>query len=116
MRFDLTVPCNNCPFRYDVQPYLRPTRAREVANYAVHDNKTFPCHKTTGAENGQRARKAKHQQCAGALILARKTGAANAMFQIAERFGLFDPAALDLATPVYGSREAMVRAAEAAYG
>ncbi len=45
-RYTLRQPCNNCPFRTNVQPYLRPERAQEIAR-ALRDGGEFPCHKTS---------------------------------------------------------------------
>lgn len=66
-------PCGNCPFRKDLKGIstLGNKRAKEI----VEQNKVdgFVCHKTVdySLDNGEVDRKRK--QCAGAMILARKT-------------------------------------------
>lgn len=112
MRFDLTRPCKDCPFRTDIRPYLHPERAREIAEYMTKEGKTFPCHKTV-TYDGPRDR-SKEQHCAGALIFAENTGGVerNQMLRIAMRLRIFDPEALDTTSPVYRSVEDMVRAAD----
>lgn len=61
-------PCGNCPFRKDSQGIKRlgVERAKEL----LKDNETdgFVCHKTA-YKDGERKRK----QCAGAMILSKKT-------------------------------------------
>lgn len=50
MRFDLTRPCGNCPFRSDEPFYLRPERVREILGggkgKAWWPSPSFVCHKT----------------------------------------------------------------------
>lgn len=43
--FAVVRPCAHCPFRTDVQPYLRPERARDIAG-ALLAGEDFPCHAT----------------------------------------------------------------------
>lgn len=45
MKFEMTSPCENCPFRTDKPFFLGPERAREIAD-ALFADKTFSCHKT----------------------------------------------------------------------
>jgi len=40
-------PCKRCPFRRDVEPFLRPSRGKELAFHSTNPYSTFPCHKTT---------------------------------------------------------------------
>ena len=40
-------PCENCPYRIDVKPYLTPQRGRELAVIAGNPFQTFWCHTTT---------------------------------------------------------------------
>ena len=44
-------PCQHCPFRVDVRPFLRVERAEELAYNASNRYGTFPCHKTTEADD-----------------------------------------------------------------
>ncbi len=100
MKFNLNKPCADCPFRTDIKPYLRAGRAQEITNAVLRENKTFQCHKTLDKKMGS--------HCAGALVLVEKTKKPNAMIQIAERLGIYDPSKLDLDAPVYESQNAMV--------
>jgi len=40
-------PCEHCPYRNDVKPFLTPERGEELAYHALNPYNTFPCHKTT---------------------------------------------------------------------
>jgi hypothetical protein len=109
MRFDLTSPCGNCPFRSDRGHFgLYPERVRGILG-GGHGREhwpaaSFPCHKTIdygdGPEIGPHA-----QQCAGVMIILHREGRPNDAMQIAERLGLFDPTKLDLNAPVYRSTD-----------
>lgn len=108
MKFDLRRPCPDCPFTTTcLSGWLGRARAQEIADAVSREDKTFACHKTTRSGGSRKAR-ANEQQCAGAAIMVEKTGTANAMLQIAERFGLSDPARLDLGAPVFDSFAAFV--------
>lgn len=109
MQFDLVKPCDNCPFRTDIRPYLRKGRIAAIKQSLVRDNATFACHKTTRA-GGASGRKQQH--CAGALILCEKTDTPAGVIQIAERLGLYDPSRLDMSSPVFNSWEAADAAQE----
>jgi len=102
MEFQLTQPCDNCPFRSDVVPYLNQARAEEIALQL--ERHTFACHKTTHVSQGRdvmgRFAKRITQHCAGALILMLKTECLGDLQQIAERLGLFDPKLMKLDAPV----------------
>jgi hypothetical protein len=111
--YALTAPCRNCPFRTDLEPYLRADRAREIAA-ALHDGGTFDCHKTVTyddepEDDGPR-RTGREQQCAGALIVMEREGTAGQATRIAGRLGLHDPDRLDLDAPVFDSLAEWVRA------
>lgn len=110
MRFEITTPCPNCPFRTDDGAIrLRAERAREIAQDL--DQCTFTCHKTTvpdpnnGAEmmDGPNA-----QHCAGALIMLEREGAPSQMMRIAERLGIYDPQALKMDAPVFLNRQEFI--------
>lgn len=95
MHFDLTRPCDNCPFRSDIIPYLD-SRCESLAEKIMHH--TFECHKTVyGDHRDERGRfkKRVRQHCAGALIVMEKQGQLGDMQQIAERLGIYDPRRLD---------------------
>ncbi len=114
MRFDLTKPCDNCPFRTDCLPgWLGEERAQAIADSILSFGKPgktvgaqFPCHKTTEATG---ASGDNPQHCAGAMILLRKRGEPNTPMQLAERFGMFNPADLRLDAPVFDTPEEFVQ-------
>lgn len=110
-KFDLKKPCANCPFRKDIPFFLSKARATDIVNAVTKEDKTFSCHKTvTYGDDGESVFTPKEQHCAGALILVAKTGAANSMLQIAERFGIYDPAKIDMDAPVYDTGDDMIAA------
>lgn len=52
----IKTPCNNCPFRKDVEPFLSGQRAAEIA-----DAESFVCHKTIHKEL---------KQCGGFMLIS----------------------------------------------
>jgi hypothetical protein len=107
--YGLVRPCKLCPFRTDVEPYLRPSRVTEIEQ-SILGGAEFPCHETTGAKTGKPRPRSEHVHCAGALILMENNGRASQMMRIAERLGLYDARKLDGDAPVYESFLAMRRA------
>lgn len=97
----LTTPCDQCPYRTDVEPFLTKARVREFAHNLLWNQKSLQCHKTIGYE---------FQNCAGSLILLHKMGQPNQSMQVAERLGYFDPSKLDMSAPVFNSFEEMEKA------
>ena len=94
-RYAMVTPCPNCPFRLDVEPYLRPERAQEIAD-GIATGGEFACHKTTvsiedGEGNETLVDSSKSLFCAGAMATMVKSGFLNQMLRIAERQGWFDP-------------------------
>lgn len=64
-------PCGNCPFRKDSKGIkLNKERAEEI--YIQNQTDGFVCHKTVDYSKINNDNK-NRQQCAGALILAKKT-------------------------------------------
>lgn len=107
--YGLKAPCPDCPFRSDVKPYLKADRVREIRRSLVQGE--FACHKTTEHDgDGQHIPSTGEVHCAGALILMEKEGRSSQMTRIAARLGMYDPARLDMDSPVYGSFEEMIRA------
>lgn len=109
--YALKTPCRLCPFRSDIDPYLRPERAQEIAQTLL-DGGSFACHKTVDyserddmpeEEIGQGRVTAASQQCAGALATMERGGHMGQGARIAARLGLYDPTQLDPNAPVYGS-------------
>lgn len=63
-------PCQHCPFKLDVTPFLHPERAEEIAYAAQNPYNTFPCHKTTSHDDDGNAEcNGREQECAGFLTL-----------------------------------------------
>ena len=93
MHFNMTKPCNNCPFRKDGFIPLHPGRAEDIANVMLHEGGTFTCHKTARSLNARRAG-VQETHCAGALLFVEKNGGGpeqNNMLRIAYRLGLYNP-------------------------
>lgn len=110
--FSMTTPCNNCPFRTDVIPYLRAERVRKLSVSLKQE--TFDCHKTTNGEfsddDGHYRKSGDEAHCAGALILMEKIDEPSQMMRIAERLGMYDPGELDMDAPVFDDWESMIQA------
>ncbi len=110
MKYDLTTPCGNCPFRKDRPFHLRAGRVEEIRRGLVRGD--FPCHKTTidiegGDGTGERMAVPESKHCAGALILLEKTEEPSQMMRICERLGFYDRSKLHMNAPVYDSWEEM---------
>ena len=108
MNYNMTKPCDNCPFRSDKHFPLG--RGRVLGIIRSGD---FPCHKTTlkddldGDEEGLDSNN--ETACAGLLILLEKENQPNQMMRIAERLGFYDRTKLDMNAPVYDSiRDAVI--------
>ena len=106
MNFDLVRPCPKCPFRQDIDGYLRGDRAREIAA-SLAGGGTFTCHQTTvdAPEDdedfgGEMVDGPKAQMCAGAMRALMQSGGPNQMMRIAERTGKLDTDKLDRTVPV----------------
>lgn len=73
-------PCNHCPYRHDVKPFLTPERGEELAYHAQNPYNYFPCHKTTEDDEDEyggmdRVCTEKTKECAGFMTLqANETG------------------------------------------
>jgi len=104
MKYDLTKPCDLCPFRNDEKRlYVDPPRLAGMASGE------FACHKTTElkeSEDGEGATYEPHeksQHCAGALIFREKQNNPHQMMRICERLGMYDRTKLKMDSPVFGS-------------
>lgn len=66
-------PCKHCPFRHDVKPFLHPDRAEQLAYSTQNPYNSFPCHKTTEADeendSGEMLIVETTKECAGFLTL-----------------------------------------------
>lgn len=69
-RWFMATPCEHCPFRRDVTPFLDPERAEEIAGSAWNPYNSFPCHKTLEDDDeGETFAGAKSLECAGFLTM-----------------------------------------------
>lgn len=92
-------PCDNCPFRRNVRPYLRPERVAEIAG-----DGTFPCHKTREHnDEGELIATESSVECAGKLIMRELMGQPSQAMRIAERLGIYKRERLDMKAPVYAN-------------
>lgn len=101
MKYTLTKPCKDCPFRSDIKGYLTKARVREIIYGITSEQKTFSCHKTNDEECNETENS---QHCAGALIFLERRNQPNQMMRIAERLGLYDRRKLDMESPVHIAR------------
>lgn len=110
MKFDLTSPCDTCPFRSNVAPFLTRKRVSHILKEILVSDKTFACHKTVYKRSGSRTRLVDRQHCAGALIMLYRARWPNWRFLVAGMLGLFNPRRLKLRSQVYATPEAMIEA------
>lgn len=104
-------PCENCPFRSDIDFWLTPEKVRSILD-ALQGDGNFPCHKTT-AVSGQR--RGRDRACLGAAIFlehVRPGGLrANLAFRVRESFlKEFHRDELDMDAAVFTELEAFVEA------
>jgi hypothetical protein len=112
--YGIVRPCAMCPFRSDIEPYLTPMGAHEIAT-SLRNGAGFPCHLTTAAAGDEegadtRAETPWSMQCAGALIMMEREGVSSQLTRIAERLGLYDRNRLDMNAPTYEALAAWERA------
>lgn len=94
MKYTMTKPCPECPFRNTAPIRLRVGRIEELA---ICD-RAFQCHKTVdydGEEEAPVGNEDNAQHCAGALIFAEKNGLSHQMMRIVERLGMYDHTKLE---------------------
>lgn len=67
----VTKPCQHCPYRRDVKPFLTPERGEELAYLAENPYNSFTCHKTleNDEETGKNYSGVQSKVCAGFLSL-----------------------------------------------
>jgi hypothetical protein len=108
VRFDLTRPCGDCPFRRMGGIRIRAGRIREIAGLMLEEGAggSFTCHNT------RERRKVDRQHCAGALIFALKNGVETQVMQLAHRLGLYDPKALRGRKAIFDTVEEFLSAAD----
>ena len=100
MKYNLSKPCANCPFRDDIRPYLNEARAGEIVESL--EQSTFPCHKTVDYDKeGHLDMVRNSSHCAGALIMLEHVNQPSQAMRIAERLGIYDRRKLKMDAPVF---------------
>jgi hypothetical protein len=111
MKFDMTEPCPQCPFRSDIRAFLTRARAQEIADSITRHQQPFPCHKTVlYDDDGEACPSSDEQHCAGALVLLERINRPNQMMRIAERLGVYKRTALNMNAPIFKSTRVFVAA------
>lgn len=84
-------PCENCPFRKDIHPFLRKARAQEIVD-AIRADKIFHCHKTVNYDVGPRSKKhtAESSMCAGSMAIMLNTKDMNLPMRLGVVCGFLD--------------------------
>lgn len=98
-------PCEYCPFRHDVKPFLHPERGVELAHHAQNQYNSFSCHKTTvedeDSEDGKMLVTHNSKECAGFLSM-----------QISENGDGYCPKGFTPSPLAYGCADDMIYAYE----
>lgn len=108
MLWKIKQPCEHCPFRRDVHPYLDPRHAQELADALSDDRNWFACHQTTGQTRGRRVRPEKQSHCIGAAIVLYRDHLINVATRLALAFNLISQTELDAPVPVFHSLKEFV--------
>lgn len=113
MKFNLTTPCGDCPFRNDGKGIrLRRSRAQDILDAITDLDLTFSCHKTVEYDDeddeGFHIVGDGEEHCAGALILLEHLEQPNQLMRIAERTGGYDRTKLNMDAPVFDDGDAFV--------
>lgn len=97
MKYDLTTPCDECPYLKKLKRGFTIARLRSLAGEG-----SFHCHKTGSQdeESGDFIPTENSQHCAGMLIFFEKRNSPNQMMRIAERIGMYDRTKLNMKAPV----------------
>lgn len=99
MKFNLTSPCGNCPFRSDHPISLRPGRIEGIAESILEKDQAFPCHKTTDS-----GRRKNYSACPGSLVFQFKVLRGwNLSTRLAIMLKWFVPEKLNMKAPICGS-------------
>lgn len=110
--YDMTIPCDNCPFRKEGGIPLHESRVHEIVNA----DGEFPCHKTVDYDDeGDGVATAKSKVCAGFLIFLEKQDRPNQMMRISERLRIYDPAKFrdqPVCDEIFDDEDEMVAAGE----
>jgi len=71
----MSAPCEHCPYRKDVTPYLTPQRGLELAMLTRRRDAAFHCHESTFGPRGGRRPKRLWRLCIGfAMLRAQEAG------------------------------------------
>lgn len=105
---DMRGPCNNCPFRNDIRPYVTLPRMLSIIDDIAVRGANFVCHKTTvdsERDDGEcdRAITESSQHCGGAMVFLEKISRPNQMMRMAMRLGILDPEEIKKDSPVFAS-------------
>ncbi|MDB4330109.1 DUF6283 family protein [bacterium] len=103
MNFNLKKPCDKCPFRKDVTPYITKGSAQEKLRGITQGDTTFTCHKTLDKNDKDQ------EHCGGALIFLEKIEMPNQMMRICERIGMYDYKELDMSQPVFENESDFIK-------
>lgn len=103
----MTEPCDKCPFRNDVKPFITKSRVKEI-----YDAEEFPCHKTVQFDDEGEALydNEGRQACAGWLIMRERDENPSQIMRIGERLQLYDRTKLNMNSPIYNDLYEMVDA------
>lgn len=63
----MKAPCEHCPFRSDVKPFITAARGEELAWHAANPYNSFSCHKTTVAAE---CMDDDDENCTGTMMMA----------------------------------------------
>lgn len=105
MLWKIKRPCEHCPFRRDVRPFLRNSFARQLTTELRNDMNWFACHETTGATNGKRIRAANQSHCIGAAIVLWRDGLVNLSTRLALHLNMITMDDLQRPAPVFDTLE-----------
>lgn len=110
MKFNLVRPCKDCPFRLDTPLGWLGSHAQVIANELTEENKTFPCHKTTGIHECESHDPKYDSHCAGALLVLEQSKQLNDNWalRLAQEWGLLDMTKLRHTVPVFETFEAFI--------
>jgi hypothetical protein len=97
MNYNLTTPCDECPFLIGSGFQYRSLLAYSRGEFACHR----ACKVDSRGNFVQRGEKTPH--CAGALIFLEKQEKPHQMMRISERLGLYDRSKLDMDAKVVAS-------------
>lgn len=116
MKYTRMTPCDSCPFRNDIIPFLSgEKRVRELER--CQDGE-FPCHQTTELDEDDGETLLNHEKtvaCAGRMIMSWLAyGGLGQIDAMSARCGMFDPEKLDLDAPVFDGWDEMADAMEEA--